>query len=87
MQARREARLILQTVRPDIRVGKLDVTGVQLIGTYPIGGSATGDVDVVQVFYSKAAIDAARPPPEQGVRRTASHPGAVPQPDVWLTSY
>ncbi len=62
MQARREARLILQTVRPDIRVGKLDVTGVQLIGTYPIEGSATGDVDVVQVFYSKAAIDAALPP-------------------------
>ena len=32
--ARREARQILATLRPDIRSGKLDVTGVQLIGTY-----------------------------------------------------
>jgi hypothetical protein len=62
MQARKEARLILQTLRPDIRSGKLDVTGVQLVGTYPIVGPGTGDVDVVQVFYSKADIDAALPP-------------------------
>jgi hypothetical protein len=62
MQARKEARQILQTLRPDIRSGKLDVTGVQLVGTYPIVGPGTGDVDVVQVFYSKADIDAALPP-------------------------
>ncbi len=34
---------------------------MQLIGTYDIEGPGTGDVDVVQVFYSKAAIDAALP--------------------------
>ena len=31
---------------------------MQLIGTYPIEGPDDGDVDVVQVFYSKATIDA-----------------------------
>ena len=62
IQARREARQILQVIRPDVRSGKLDVTGLQLVGTYPIVGPSTGDVDVVQVWYSKAAIDAPIPP-------------------------
>jgi hypothetical protein len=62
MQARKEARQILQTIRPDVRSGKLDVTGLQLIGTYPIAGPTSGDVDVVQVFYSKSAIEATLPP-------------------------
>jgi hypothetical protein len=61
MEARREARQILQVIRPDVRSGKLDVTGVQLVGTYPIGGANTDDVDVVQVVYSKSAIAAAIP--------------------------
>ena len=39
MQARSEATPDPAVVRPDIRSGKLDVTGVQLIGTYPIDGS------------------------------------------------
>jgi hypothetical protein len=56
-QARKEARLILQSVR----AAKLDITGVQLIGTYPIEGPGTSDVDVVQVLYSKADLDAGLP--------------------------
>ncbi len=51
----------MQVIRPDIRSGKLNVTGVQLIGTYPIQGPTTADVDVVQVFYSKDAIVARLP--------------------------
>jgi hypothetical protein len=47
----------LQLVRSDVRTGKLDITGVQLIGTYPIAGAGSGDVDVVQVFYSKSALN------------------------------
>ena len=62
MEARKEARQIFQVIRPDVRSGKLDVTGVQLIGTYPIAGPTTGDVDVVQVLYSKSAIEATLPP-------------------------
>ena len=73
-------------LRPDIRSGKLDVTGVQLVGTYDIEGPGTGDVDVVQVFYSKAAIDAALPADQQGVRRAARNRGAVPQPRLRLTA-
>jgi hypothetical protein len=46
----------LRIVRSDIRTNKIDVTGVQLIGTYPIKGPGTADVDVVQVFYSRAAL-------------------------------
>jgi hypothetical protein len=50
-QARTEARQILQVIRTDLRQHKIDATGVQLVGTYPITGPDGGDVDVVQVFY------------------------------------
>jgi hypothetical protein len=60
-EARIEARQILRVIRADIRGGRLDVTGVQLIGTYPIEGPDTADVDVVQVFYGKDAIAAGLP--------------------------
>ena len=50
-QARREARQILQVLRSDLRQHRIDATGVQLVGTYPITGPDDGDVDVVQVFY------------------------------------
>jgi hypothetical protein len=35
-------------LKADIRSGRLEITGVQLIGTYPITGPDDGDVDVVQ---------------------------------------
>jgi hypothetical protein len=60
-KARQEARNILQVLRNDIRAGRIDVDGVQLIGTYPIKGDGTADVDVVQVFYSEADLSAALP--------------------------
>jgi hypothetical protein len=50
-KARQEARQILQVIRNELRQHKIDATGVQLVGTYPITGSDDGDVDVVQVFY------------------------------------
>jgi hypothetical protein len=50
-QARTEARQILQVIRNELRQHKIDATGVQLVGTYPISGPDDGDVDVVQVFY------------------------------------
>jgi hypothetical protein len=53
-QARFEAKQILQSIKPQITTLKLDIPGVQLIGTYPIEG--TGDDDVVQVLYSKATV-------------------------------
>ena len=53
-QARFEAKQLLQSIKPQIASLKLDITGVQLIGTYPI--EATGDDDVVQVLYSKATV-------------------------------
>jgi hypothetical protein len=61
VEARREARHILQAIRGDILSGAIDVSGVQLIGTYPIEGPDSSDVDVVQVFYSKSAIEPAVP--------------------------
>ncbi len=53
-QARYEARQILLSIRPQLTSLHLDVPGVQLVGTYPI--DADGDTDVVQVLYSKAAV-------------------------------
>ncbi len=53
-QARYEAHQILLTVRNQLVALKLDYTGLQLVGTYPI--SATGESDVVQVLYSKARV-------------------------------
>jgi hypothetical protein len=38
-------------IRNELRSHKIDATGVQLVGTYPITGPDDGDVDVVQVFY------------------------------------
>jgi hypothetical protein len=54
--ARNEAWKILNALEADIKSGKLDVTGVQLIGRYPIEGANEGDVDVVQVFYTNAGV-------------------------------
>jgi hypothetical protein len=53
-EARQEAKEILQSIRPQIGSLKLDITGVQLVGTYPIEGA--GDDDVVQVLYTKATV-------------------------------
>jgi hypothetical protein len=53
-QARQEAKELLQSIKPQIASLKLDIPGVQLIGTYPIEGA--GDDDVVQVLYSKATV-------------------------------
>jgi hypothetical protein len=55
--ARREARTIINVLGAEIRAGRLDVDGVQLVGTYPIAGADTDDVDVVQVFYTNADVD------------------------------
>jgi hypothetical protein len=54
--ARREARNILNVISTDIKNGRLDVTGVQLVGTYPIQGAEDADVDVVQVFYTNTDV-------------------------------
>jgi hypothetical protein len=53
-QARKEAQQLLQSIKPQITSLKLDIPGVQLVGTYPI--EAAGDVDVVQALYSKATV-------------------------------
>jgi hypothetical protein len=53
-QARFEAKQILQSIKPQITSLRLDIPGVQLVGTYPIEG--TGDDDVVQVLYTKATV-------------------------------
>jgi hypothetical protein len=54
--ARREARNILNVIRTEIQQGRLNVAGVQLVGTYPIQGPEEVDVDVVQVFYTNADV-------------------------------
>jgi hypothetical protein len=54
--AREEAVKILRVLKTDIDDDRLDVTGIQLIGRYPIEGSGTADVDVVQVFYNASTI-------------------------------
>ncbi|MET0275836.1 MAG: hypothetical protein ABW211_03200 [Acidimicrobiia bacterium] len=54
--ARTEARKILNALKADINSGRLNITGVQLIGTYPIQGAADGDVDVVQAFYTNEDV-------------------------------
>jgi hypothetical protein len=53
-QARYEAKTMLQGLKTQITSLKLDISGVQLVGTYPIEGA--GDDDVVQVLYSKATV-------------------------------
>jgi hypothetical protein len=53
-QSRFEAKQLLQSIKPQIASLHLDITGVQLVGTYPI--EATGDDAVVQVLYSKATV-------------------------------
>ena len=53
-QARYEAKQILASIRPQISTLKLDVPGVQLVGTYPLDG--TTDDTVVQSLYSKATV-------------------------------
>jgi len=53
-QARKEAQQLLQSIKPQITSLKLDIPGVQLVGTYPIEDAA--DVDVVQALYSKATV-------------------------------
>ncbi len=55
-QARFEAKQILGSIRGQLTSLKLDVPGVQLVGTYPIEG--TTDSTVVQVLYSKAIVQA-----------------------------
>ena len=44
------------SIKPQLTTLKLDVPGVQLVGTYPIEGTA--DDDVVQVLYTKATVQA-----------------------------
>jgi outer membrane biosynthesis protein TonB len=55
-QARYEAQQILATVKKQVKRQNLNVTGVQLVGTFPIEGTA--ESTVVQVLYSKATITA-----------------------------
>jgi hypothetical protein len=58
-QARYEAKQLLQSIRPQITSLKLDIKGVQLIGTYPIEG--TGEDDVVQALYAKSTVQGSLP--------------------------
>ena len=58
-QARYEAKQMLQSIKTQINALKLDIPGVQLVGTYPI--EAAGDDDVVQVLYCKATVQADLP--------------------------
>ncbi len=62
--ARTEARKILNALKADLRSGRLEVTGVQLVGTYPIAGADDGEVDVVQVFYSNEDVLDSWPAPQ-----------------------
>ncbi len=55
-EARYEAQQILLTVRKQLTTLKLRISGLQLVGTYPITG--TGETDVVQVLYSRATVEA-----------------------------
>jgi hypothetical protein len=43
---------MLQTIKAQITTLHLDVSGIQLVGTYPIEGGA--EEDVVQARYSKS---------------------------------
>jgi hypothetical protein len=52
--ARQEAVTILRLLRAEMTDDRLDVTGIQLIGRYPIEGAA--EVDVVQVFYYASTV-------------------------------
>jgi len=54
--ARQEAVTILRVLRTEIVDDRLDVSGIQLIGRYPIEGGNAAGVDVVQVFYYKSTI-------------------------------
>ena len=47
---------ILRVLKTDIDDARLDVTGIQLIGRYPIEGPDAADVDVVQVFYYASTL-------------------------------
>ena len=83
-QARFEAKQMLASLKTQITQQKLDVPGVQFVGTYPLQGA--GDDTVVQVLYSRATVLAgirgdyktafeappaeARAVPEPGVRRS-----------------
>ena len=58
-QARYEAKQILLSIRSQISTLKLDIPGVQLIGTYPIQG--TSDEEVVQVLYTKSTVQGTLP--------------------------
>ncbi|HEX5587272.1 MAG TPA: hypothetical protein VFZ17_08195 [Acidimicrobiia bacterium] len=53
--ARTEARKILNSLKNDINQHKIDIAGVQLIGTYPVVAD-NSDVAVVQVFYTNADV-------------------------------
>jgi hypothetical protein len=61
--ARAEAIDILRVIKIEILQDRLDVTGVQLVGTYPIEGPDAAPVDVVQVFYYADELEQARIPP------------------------
>jgi hypothetical protein len=56
-EARYEARQILLRVRNQLAPLKLNTTGLQLVGTYPI--DTHGESDVVQVLYSNATVRSA----------------------------
>jgi hypothetical protein len=58
-EARFEAKQLLQSIKPQIASLKLDIPGVQLVGTYPI--ESAGEDDVVQVLYSKATVQGSLP--------------------------
>jgi hypothetical protein len=59
--ARQEAVKILRVLKTDIDDGRLEVTGIQLIGRYPIEGPGSDNVDVVQVFYYATTVKHAVP--------------------------
>jgi hypothetical protein len=58
--ARTEARKILNSLKNDINQGKIEIAGVQLIGTYPVVAD-NSDVAVAQVFYTNADVVATWP--------------------------
>ncbi len=60
--ARAEAIDILRVIKTEILQHRLDVKGVQLVGTYPIQGPGSPPVDVVQVFYYAQELEQERIP-------------------------
>jgi len=50
---------MLQSIKGQLTTLKLDVPGVELVGTYPIQG--TTESVVVQVRYTKATVEAGIP--------------------------